>query len=418
MSDINLIKPRDEADVLETVQWALANGEALEIIGHGSKRMIGHPIEAKHILDVSGLNGVTLYEPNELVLSAKAGTPLAEIEQLLFDNGQCFHFEPIDYGPLLSGESGGGTLGGMLATNLAGPRRIKAGAARDHILGVRVVSGRGELFKSGGRVVKNVTGYDLSKGMANSWGTLGVATEVTFKVLPRPETVATLALRGLDDETAARAMAMAMGSREEVASAAHLPPSVAWRFLGGQLGGDAATILRIEGFAPSVKHRISRLQAIFSGMGPRIGSGAGNTEILEEAESLQFWAEVRDVLPYVKKGDQRAIWRVSMAPMQGWQMVDEFRRYAGVDAFYDWQGGLIWMRMEADPEAEILRRLIAKYGGGHATLVRATENTRNKTAIFQPQEAALAALTQRLKRQFDPQNILNPGRIYRIPAGV
>ncbi|MBV2143067.1 FAD-binding protein [Falsochrobactrum sp. TDYN1] len=410
MNDASIIKPGDEADVQDAVQWALAKGAPLEIIGHGTKRGIGNQVVASHVLDLSSLSGVTLYEPDELVLSARAGTPLAEIEQLLSDNGQCFHFEPMDYGPLLSGEAGRGTIAGVLAANLSGPRRIKAGAARDHVLGVRVVSGRGEFFKSGGRVVKNVTGYDLSKGMANSWGTLGAATEITFKVLPAFETVATLALRGLDDEAAARAMAMAMGAREEVASAAHLPPSVAWRFLDGKLGGEAATIFRIEGFAPSVKHRMAQLQTRFG--------RAGAIDILDETQSRQLWREVRDVLPFVKKGDQRVVWRVSMAPMQGWRMVDEFRRHAGVDAYYDWQGGLIWLRMEAEPEAQILRALIARYGGGHATLVRAPESLRASTDVFEPQEPALAALSQRLKQQFDPENILNPGRMYKYPAGA
>ncbi len=408
MSDANILKPQDEAGVLEAVQEALAGSMPLEIIGHGSKRGIGHRVDAGRVLDVSALSGVTLYEPDELVLSAKAGTPMAEIEKLLADNNQCFHFEPMDYGPLLSGEGGRGTIGGTLAANLSGPRRLKAGAARDHVLGVRVVSGRGEVFKSGGRVVKNVTGYDLSKGMANSWGTLGVATEVTFKVLPKPETAATLAVRGLTDEQAARVMAMAMGSREEVASAAHLPPTVANRFLDGKLGWEAATVLRLEGFAPSVEHRSKQLQALLG----------GPVDVLDETQSQQLWREVRDVLPYANAGDNRAVWRVSMTPMQGWQMVDEFRRYAGVDAYYDWQGGLIWMRMEAEPEAQTLRKLIARHGGGHATLVRAPEHIRANVEVFEPQPSALAALSRRLKQQFDPENILNPGRMHPRQAGA
>ncbi|MBB5701144.1 glycolate oxidase FAD binding subunit [Ochrobactrum daejeonense] len=408
MNDKTILKPQDEAGVLEAVQRALANSAPLEIIGHGSKRGIGRSVEAKHVLDVSGLSGVTLYEPDELVLTAKAGTPVAEIEKLLADNNQCFHFEPMDYGPLLGGDVGRGTIGGVLAANLSGPRRLKAGAARDHILGVRVVSGRGELFKSGGRVVKNVTGYDLSKGMANSWGTLGVATEVTFKVLPAPETVTTLAVRGLTDEQAARVMALAMGSREEVSSAAHLPPTVANCFLDGKLGWEATTLLRLEGFAPSVEVRSRQLQALLG----------GSVDMLDEAQSRQIWREVRDVLPYAKTGDGRAVWRVSMTPMQGWRMVDEFRRHAGVDAYYDWQGGLIWMRMEAEPEAQVLRNLIAKYGGGHATLVRAPDALRTHVDVFEPQAPALAALSHRLKQQFDPENILNPGRIYPYPAGA
>lgn len=406
-------KPQDEADVLETVRAALSNNQALEVLGQGSKRALGRPVQTEHVIDLSDVRGVTLYEPDELVLSAKAGTPLAEIETLLHENGQCLQFEPMDYGPLLGGETGAGSIGGMLATNLSGPRRLKSGAARDHILGVRVVSGRGELFKSGGRVVKNVTGYDLSKAMANSWGTLGIATEVTFKVLPRPQTETTLAVRGLDDEAAARIMAMAMGSREEVSSAAHLPPSVVWRFLasatGGALGGDAATVLRLEGFAPSVKHRCNQLKALLG----------GQIDELDEARSVRLWREIRDVLPFADKG-QRAVWRVSMTPMMAPLLVAELRLHAGVDAFYDWQGGLVWLRMEADPEAILLRRMIAHFGGGHATLVRAPIAVRAATDVFQPQPKPLADLSARLKTQFDPQHILNPGRVYphSVEAGA
>lgn len=410
IDDIETLKPNNEADLVEAVQWALANGKTFEVVGRGSKRNIGRPMAVTHRLDMSGLSGVTLYEPEELVLVAKAGTPLAEIEQLLAANGQCLQFEPMNYAPLLGHGEERGSIAGALAANLSGPRRLKSGAARDHILGVRAVSGRGELFKSGGRVVKNVTGYDLSKGLANSWGTLAVLSEVTFKVLPSPPAVATLLLRGLDDGMAARAMAMAMGSREEVSATAHLPPSVAWRFLDGKLGGEAATLIRLEGFEPSVDHRLKQLQSLFS--------GAGELGLLDSEQSQQLWREVRDVLPYVKSGDQRAIWRVSVAPMAGHALVDEFRRYGGVDAFYDWQGGLIWMRMEADPEAEILRKLIRKHGGGHATLIRATAALRAETDVFEPQAPALAALSQRLKQQFDPHSILNPGRLYPEMTGA
>jgi glycolate oxidase FAD binding subunit len=220
----------------------------------------------------------------------------------------------------------------------------------------------------------------------------------------------TLAVRGLDDEQAARVMAMAMGSREEVASSAHLPPTVAHRFLDGKLGWEAATILRLEGIAPSVAHRSRQLQALLG--------RAGTIDVIDEPQSTQLWTEVRDVLPYAQAGDTRVVWRVSMAPLQGWRMIDEFRRHAGVDAYYDWQGGLIWMRMEAEPEAGTLRKLIAKYGGGHATLIRAPEFVRANTDVFEPQPAALAALSQRLKHQFDPENILNPGRIYPEQAGA
>ncbi|MFN3766501.1 MAG: FAD-binding protein [Aliihoeflea sp.] len=394
--------PSSAAETLDAVQWAVSEEAPLEIIGHGSKRGIGRPVQSEHAIDLSGLTGVTLYEPEELVLSARAGTPIAEIEALLKEHRQEFAFEPMDYGPLLGSEPGRGTVGGALAANLSGPRRLKSGAARDHILGVHAVSGRGEAFKSGGRVVKNVTGYDLSKGLAGSWGTLAVVTDLTFKVLPAAETEKSFVIRGLDDGPAAFAMAAGMGSSAEVSSAAHLPPSVTGRVLDGALKGPASTLLRLEGFGPSVEYRLKTLTGLLAAQ--------GEIEVLEQAQSRQVWREIRDCLPYAD-GTSRPVWRISMAPSQGWKMVAELRLHAGADVFYDWQGGLIWARMEAEPDAEGLRALIAHFGGGHATLVRASVPSRAATQVFQPQAGALGQLAGRLKDQFDPKGILNPGRM-------
>ncbi len=396
--------PTSAAEVLSAVQWAAGEGMPLEIVGHGTKRGIGRPLQTEHALDLSKLAGVTLYEPAELVLSAKAGTPLAEIEQLLAENGQQLAFEPMDYGPLLGGAPGKGTLGGVLAANLSGPRRLKAGAARDHILGIHAVSGRGEAFKSGGRVVKNVTGYDLSKAMAGSWGTLAVVTDLTFKVLPAAETETTLAVRGLFDEQAAAAMALAMGSSAEVSSAAHLPQRIARRVAGGGLGGDAATLLRVEGFGPSVAYRIGHLKNLLKNAGP--------LEEISGDASRALWRDIRDCAPFADGGAQ-PLWRISMAPAEGHRMVMALRMQAAAEVFYDWQGGLIWLRMEAgDPEAELVRGLVRQFGGGHATLVRATTADRAALPVFEPQAPALAVLSARLKEQFDPKTILNPGRMF------
>jgi glycolate dehydrogenase FAD-binding subunit len=395
--------PTTATEILSTVQWAAAEETPLEILGHGSKRGIGRPLQTEHTLDLSKLTGVTLYEPAELVLSARAGTPLAEIEKLLSENGQQLAFEPMDYGPLLGGMPGKGTIGGVLAANLSGPRRLKAGAARDHILGISAVAGRGEAFKSGGRVVKNVTGYDLSKLMANSWGTLAVLTDVTFKVLPAAETEVTLAIRGLLDDAAAAAMALALGSSAEVSSAAHLPERVAARVAAGHLGSDAATLLRVEGFGPSVVYRVTALKDLLGKAGPL-------QEIAGEA-SKTIWRDVRDCAPFAD-GSEKPVWRVSMAPSQAHQMVLTLRMQAAVSAFYDWQGGLVWLRMEeGDPEAGPLRGLIRRHGGGHATLVRAAPSHRAAVPVFEPQAPHLAALSARLKAEFDPKTILNPGRM-------
>ncbi len=398
--------PTTSEDVLAAVQWAAAEEAPLEIVGHGSKRAVGRPLQCEHTLDLSKLTGVTLYEPAELVLSARAGTPLAEIEKLLADSGQELAFEPMDYGPLLGEAPGRGTIGGVLAANLAGPRRLKAGAARDHILGIHAVSGRGEAFKSGGRVVKNVTGYDLSKAMAGSWGTLAVATDVTFKVLPAAETETTLVIRGLLDDNATAAMSIAMGSSAEVSSAAHLPERMAARVLGGKLGSDPATLLRVEGFGPSVAYRLGQLKHLLGNAGPI-------EEITEEA-SRSLWRDVRDVRPFADDTD-KPVWRVSMPPANAHHMVLALRMQAACDAFYDWQGGLVWLRMEGEPEAELLRALIRQFGGGHAMLVRAAPAWRAAIPVFEPQPAALAALSARLKAEFDPKHILNPGRMVHSP---
>src|SRR6187401_508258 len=298
------LQPGDAKDVEAAVQWMLAEGKAAEIVGHGSKRPIGRPAQTDLTLDLSALTGVTLYEPEELVLSANAATPLAEIEALVAARGQQLAFEPMDYATILGGAAGRGTIGGALAANLSGPRRIKAGAARDHFLGFTAVSGRGETFKSGGRVVKNVTAYDLCKLMAGSWGTLAAMTDVTVKVLPRAETGQTLLVLGLDDAKATQAMSAAMNSPNDVSGAAHLPASVAARLTGA---GRAVTALRVEGVAPSVVHRVHSLESLLKSFGA--------LATLDETTSRPFWKSVSDVVPFA--GDDRVIWRISTAPSRG-----------------------------------------------------------------------------------------------------
>lgn len=395
--------PNTPAEVLSAVRWAAAEEAPLEILGHGSKRAIGRPAQTEHTLELSRLVGVTLYEPAELVLAADAGTPLADIEKLLAEHGQQLAFEPMDYGPLLGGEAGRGTIGGVLATNLSGPRRLKAGAARDHILGIEAVAGRGETFKAGGRVVKNVTGYDLSKAMAGSWGTLAVLTNVTFKVLPAAETETTLAIRGLLDESAAAAMSLAMGSSAEVSSAAHLPEGVAISVDRGGLGSDAATLLRLEGFPPSIAYRLAMLETLLK--------NAGQLQRIDGDRSRALWRDIRDCVPFADRTD-KPVWRISMPPADSHQMTLTLRRDTPATAFYDWQGGLVWLRMEdGDPAADRIRALVKRHGGGHATLVRANLAVRAATAVFQPQPGPLGALSQRLRAEFDPRGILNPGRI-------
>ena len=388
------LHPKTKEDVLAAVQWAAAEEIPLEIIGQGSKRALGAPMQVAHTLDVSGLSGITMFEPEELVLSAKAGTPLKEVHTLLEKHNQELQFEPMDLGPLLGQATGAGTLGGLVNTNISGPRRIKYGSVRDHILGISAVSGRGEVFKSGGRVVKNVTGYDLSKGLTGAYGTLAVLTDITMKVMPKSETEQTLMLNGLSDGEAAEAMALAMGSNGEISGAAHLPASIA--------SGTASTLLRLEGFAPSVQYRIENLSKLLAKFGKH--------ERLDEQTSKGQWWAVRDCLPFA--GKENFVWRISCTPSEGHKIVAAISNGASIDTFYDWQGGLIWLQMnEEDPKAELVRRAIKAHGGGHATLIRADAATRQATQVFEPQPAPLAALSKRYRENFDPKGILNPGRM-------
>ncbi|MEJ2119519.1 MAG: glycolate oxidase subunit GlcE [Alphaproteobacteria bacterium] len=408
------LRPKNAEELLDAVKWAVAEASPLEVIGAGTKRALGRPSQADRTLDVSRLSGIGLYEPNELVLGAAAGTPLLEIEKALAEERQMLAFEPPDLGPLLGGEAGKATLGGVVACNLSGPRRIKAGAARDHFLGFEAVSGRGEAFKAGGRVVKNVTGYDICKLIAGSYGTLAVMSALTVKVLPAPEKTRTVLIEGLDDADAGAAMAAGLGSAHEVSGAAHLPPALAARSGVSYVSksGGAVTALRVEGPGPSVEHRCAALREALGGSGP--------TEELHGHNSSAFWREVRDV-SFFAGNDERIVWRISVPPSEGAGVVAAITG-AGVaaEALYDWGGGLIWLAMPLngdmrdDAGAGAVRGAVAA-SGGHATLFRAPADIRAAVEVFQPQDAALAALTARLKENFDPRGVLNPGR---MQAGV
>jgi glycolate oxidase FAD binding subunit len=315
----------------------------------------------------------------------------------LASKGQELPFEPMDYRTLL-GSKGEPTIGAVAAMNISGPRRIMAGAARDSLIGVRFVNGRGEIVKSGGRVMKNVTGLDLVKLMAGSWGTLGFLTEVTFKVLPRPERRATLVIRGLDDKRAIDALSQALGSPYDVTGAAHLPS----RDRRG-----ASTLIRLEGFSVSVDYRMSELR--------RLLKRFGSTDILEGNGAEALWQSLRDATVF-NDGSERAIWRLSTAPTKGPDFTAHIAQSLDAQWFYDWGGGLLWIAtpLEGDAGAAVLREATKTFGG-HATLVRAPAEIRSALDVFEPQPEALMTLTKGIKASFDPAGILNPGRMY---AGI
>lgn len=363
----------DSIDALcEIVADARDAGTTLCLRGGGSKDAIGAPCEAQ-VVDMRGFAGVVDYDPPELVLTVRAGTPLAEVEALVAGEGQMLAFDPFDHGPML-GNEGGATIGGVIAAGVAGPARLSRGGARDHLLGFTAVSGRGETFVAGAKVVKNVTGYDLPKLMAGSWGRLAALTELTLKVLPAPRTRLTVAIRGLDAAGAVAAMARALGSAAEVTAAAHLPD---WR-------GEAVTALRLDGFAESVAARAAMLPGF---------------EALEDGDAL--WKAVRDAAALPR---ERPLWRLIVAPSKA---PDVIVALPDAEWLFDWAGGLIWLASDADPAAI---RAAAKAAGGHGTLVRASEAMRAAVPTLHPQPAALAAIEARVRRAFDPGGVFETGR--------
>lgn len=358
-----MMVPETEAELAELMQGAEG---ALRISGGGTRpigRCEGEP------LSLAKMSGITLYEPGALTLVAQAGTPVAEITAALAEQNQRLAFEPMDHRALL-GTTGEPTIGGVVAANVSGPRRIAVGAARDFLLGVRFVDGTGRIVKNGGRVMKNVTGYDLVKLMAGSHGTLGVLTEVSLKVLPDVEAVTTLVLDGLDDATAIAAMSAALGSPYEVTGVAHDPQAGKTRF-------------RLEGFARSVAYRATELARVLAPFG-------------QAAEAETDWAAIRDATAFA--GQPGDVWRISTKPSGAAGLV---ARMGATAVQYDWGGGLIWALM---PEGTDLRALLGPFDG-HATLIRGTADV----PTFQPEPAPIAAISAGLRAKFDPRGILNKG---------
>ncbi|GJD96702.1 hypothetical protein OCOJLMKI_3926 [Methylobacterium iners] len=391
-------EPHDEAEAAAIVREAAGRAERLRLIGGGTKAGIGRPAQDEATLSARGLSGLTLYEPAEMVVSARAGTPLSEIQSLLAERGQMLPFEPVDHRRLM-GTAGEPTFGAVAAVNNAGPRRINAGAARDSLIGVRFVNGRGEAIKSGGRVMKNVTGLDLVKLMAGSWGTLGLLTEVTFKVLPVQERVATLAFPGLDDARAVEALSAGLGSPFELTGAAHLPAGIG--------GPEARTLMRVEGFSDSIDYRLGELR--------RLLRRYGEPEIVEGEAGAALWADIRDAAPLAEPREA-AIWRLSTAPTRGPTVTAAITAEREARWYYDWGGGLIWLTTDAAGDAGAATvRAALRAQGGHATLVRAPDAVRAAVPVFEPLPEPLMRVTAGIKAAHDPAGVFNPGRMY---AGI
>ena len=381
-----LIQPTREDEVIDTIADAVRDDRKLAIVGGGTKSAIGAPAEA-YPLSLARLSGVVDYDPAELVLTVRPGTPLIEVQALVFAQDQMLAFEPFDHGPLFGNTAGGATIGGVVAAGVSGSQRVSCGGARDHLLGFRAVSGRGELFVAGAKVVKNVTGYDLPKLAAGSWGRLFALTELTLKVLPRPRVTASCVIQGLTVERAVEAMSVAMRSQAEVAAAAHIP--------GHIRHGRSRTGFRIQGFGPSVEARCAKLVATLSAM--------GKVEAMSDDEASGFWNSLR-TLPSL--GRERALWRINLPPRGAPALVNALAQL-GAQWLLDWAGGLVWIGFDGPPD--VVRNVTAR-AGGHATLIRGGAALRASTPTFHPLSPGVDALEVRIRRAFDPAGVFETGR--------
>lgn len=380
------LAPATTPELCEAIAAAAAAGGHLEIRGGGSKAEIGAQ-RNETLLDLRGFSGIVDYDPAELVLTVRPATALTEVEKLIANEDQALAFEPWDHGPLFGRPAGAATIGGVIAAAVAGPARLSRGAARDHLLGVKAVSGRAEAFVAGGRVVKNVTGYDVPKLMAGSWGRLAAMTELTLKVGPRARSSATMALEGLGASEAIAAMARAMGSPLEISAAAHLSPEVHQ--------GRALTLLRLHGFERSVEARCAKV--------PTLLREFGSVQRLGEPEADAFWRAIREAAPLATSDP---LWRIQVPPSCASAVIQTLEPL-GAQWFCDWAGALIWISLEGHA---VRIRETAESLGGHAMLVRAARDLRNTVPALHPRTPAVTALEARIRRAFDPAGVFETAR--------
>jgi glycolate oxidase FAD binding subunit len=404
MADVYM--PRNEEELAGFIRSANAGGYPLEICGFRSKRQAGRPLQPSAVISTAKLSGITLYEPKELVISAKAGTPVHDVEAALARHNQELAFEPADHSRIFGTDALAASVGAVAAMNISGPRRILRGAARDHMLGVKAVNGEGAAIKSGGRVIKNVTGVDLVRGLSGSWGTLSVFTEVTFKVLPKAPESRTIVFLALADEAATGVMSAAMGTPYEVSGTVHLHGAFAARLGDPDIASakTAITALRLEGEPRSLAYRAEKLR--------RELAPFGQTYELDAERSQDFWAGIRS-LAFLSAEFERPLWRIATAPSKAALIVRALSTYFPVNAAYEWSGGLVWLELppSADASATEVRRVLAEFEAD-SMLMRAPKQVRSSVEVFHPLPFTKMKIVQALKKAFDPAGVLNPGRMY------
>ena len=397
--------PESEQQALKFVQWALAEGKTLAIQGTNTKQGFGLPVNADCTLTMQQLAGICEYHPEELVMVARPGTTLAEVKQELARHNQHLAFEPPALNRIYQRHEEG-TIGGVFMGNLAGPSRFKAGSARDHILGVRAINGRGELWKSGGKVIKNVSGYDMSKLLTGSWGTLSVVTELSFKVLPAPPVSRSLAVSGLSPRLGLALLAQVASTPCEASGLAYLPATALAAIAQNQipLADESLTLIRMEGTEISVTERV---QSVHQWLPP-----ACKHNLLEQAESTLIWSWVRDAAPLFDEQRTPIILKISMPPADAWNLTHFIDELRGCLWYLDVAGGWLWVGIcqvsGADKLHAITREVRAT---GSATLYRAPLPVKQNAGIYCFADESVKRLNEKVKNSFDPSNLFNPGRL-------
>ena len=396
------ITPEGESELIEAVKGAFEARRRCEVISAGTKRKLGRPVEADDVLDLSKLSGILNYEPDELIFTARAGTPLAEANAALAERKQMLGFSPVDWAELFGEEAGQATLGGIVSTNACGSRKIKSGLVRDHLIGCKFVNGAGEAIRAGGRVVKNVTGFDLPKIMCGAHGTLGALTELTFRVVPAPPRAPSIAVRDCTPHEGLSILRQAAGIALEPTGLAYVPATVCAEspamIAAGLHQTNGVALIRVEGAEDPSIDKLARLRNVFSKQ---------NLATLDDETTGALFNEIGSGAPFV--GRDTDIWRLTVPSSKAYEAVGE----SGASFWYaDWAGECLWLSLPASRDiAEQLRSITAEFGG-HAMLMRANENARGRLPTFEPEPPARAALSQAVKAAFDPLRILNPGRMY------
>ena len=396
-SNMAVLRPLSESELAEMVRAAAADHHTLEILGSGSKRAMGRPVEADDCLDLSALRGIRSYDAEELVVTAASATPLREIAAELAEHRQCLGFDPADWGPLFGMAPQSGTIAGALAADVSGTRRVLHGAARDHLLGIRAVNGFGKTYKAGGKVVKNVTGFDISKLMCGSLGILGPMSEVTLRLLPSPTHSASLAVRDLETEAGLHLLRRVWREPLEASGLLYLPKAILEHFdLGGSTDA-GIVLLRVEGSAAALTDKRRRLSGLLEGL---------RVEDLEQGDQVFAAAANGSVFAPIPLD----VWRMAVPPAAAPEVAAAL---VGTLWYADWAGGLFWIATSDDAlsAAAGLERICAR-AQGQLQLLRADADQRRRFAARPSGEAGVLELMRTVKSAFDPLALFNPGRLY------